>query len=205
LMAIYSLWVGVYLAFLFFWYPYFTPYRIFYLPALILLCGIAITGYEIQGNRTFRLYAAMFVIAVAISNFLFFIFPLSHIEKNPPLVLALEMAKIWPPGTVIYHVNSNAEYQLFRYFNPATRWRKLEMNGDDDLKDELKEIYQSGGEAWIEASALDQQFSNQTSQSWANWARSGRKAELITDAHRISFVQIFPPTYNARVQPVTSH
>src|SRR6266478_9356384 len=107
LKAVCSVWVGVYLIFLFFWYPYFTPYRVFYLPALILLCGITLTRYETLGSPASRSYAAMFVTAVALSNFLFFVFPLSHIEKNPALVLALEMTKTWPPATVIYYVNSN--------------------------------------------------------------------------------------------------
>jgi len=62
------LWTGVYVIFLFFWLPQNTFYRLFYLPALILMIGLALAC----GRNASRGLAA-FVIAVALANFLFVI------------------------------------------------------------------------------------------------------------------------------------
>jgi hypothetical protein len=196
--AVCSLWVCVYLTFLFFWYPYFTPYRLFYLPALIFLLGVVLTRYEILRTPARLRYAAMFVAAMVISNFLFFIYPLSHVEKNPPLAMALEMNQTWPRGTVIYYANNNADNELFRYFNPTTTWQKLGEVGEGTFEDELQGIYRQGGAVWMDTSALDQLQSSPEGSRWlAEHTRDGRKAELVNKAYRINFVQIFSPNYNA--------
>jgi hypothetical protein len=60
--------------FLFFWLPQNTFYRLFYLPALILLFGLLLAARPHRISRTL----AVFVIAVALANFLFMIYPFSH-------------------------------------------------------------------------------------------------------------------------------
>jgi len=70
------LWTFLYVVFLFFWLPQNTFYRLFYLPALILLFGLLLAAKPHRSSRTL----AAFVVAVALANFLFLIYPFS----NPP-------------------------------------------------------------------------------------------------------------------------
>lgn len=195
--AVCSLWACAYVIFLFLWYPYFTPYRMFYLPALIVLLGIVLVRYGLLSTPPRMRYATLFVAAVALGNFLFLIYPLSHVEKNPPLALALEMNKTWAGGTVIYYAKTNADNELFEYFNPLTSWRKLETAGAGTLESDLWELYRQGSAAWVDASALEQIRSSPDGPRWlSEHTREGRRAELVNNSYRIIFVQIFPPDYN---------
>lgn len=196
--AVCFLWACAYSIFLFFWYPYFTPYRVFYLPSLILLLGIVLTHYEIPRSPTRLRYAALFVAAVAGSNFLFFIYPLSYAEKNPPLAMAVEMNKTWSHETVIFYAAASADGELFKYFNPTTDWRRFGSLRDESFEDELREIYRRGGAAWIDTSALDQLRSSPEGFRWlAEHTSKGRRYELINESYRIEFTQIFPSASNA--------
>ncbi|MDX6710270.1 MAG: hypothetical protein QOH96_1286 [Blastocatellia bacterium] len=191
--ALCCLWVGVYLTFLFFWYPYFTPYRLFYLPALIVLFGIVLARYRKVRPPGREWYAALFATALALSNFLFFIYPLSHVEKNPPLALALALNSKWAPGTSIYYASSSADNELFRYFNPSTRWQKLSQVEDQVSESALKEIYRRNSAAWLETSAIEFLKSSTAGQSWlAVHTREGCKYELVNGSYNINYVQIFP-------------
>jgi hypothetical protein len=188
-----SLWACVYFIFLCFWYPYFTPYRLFYLPALIFLLGAALARYDQLGSPGRRRFAALFVAAMFTSNFLFFIYPLSHVEKNPAVEMAVGMSQTWPPGTVIFYERPNADNELFRYFNPATEWRKLDAAPEGLPEEELSGIYGRGGAAWLDASALDRMRSSPEGSRWlAEHGTGGRRAELVKGGYRIIFVQVLP-------------
>ena len=67
------LWIAAYVAFLFFWLPQNTFYRLFYLPALILLLGLALASVKDKSGAL-----AALVVAIALANFLFLIYPASH-------------------------------------------------------------------------------------------------------------------------------
>jgi hypothetical protein len=169
-------WAFSYIVFLFFWLPQNTFYRVFYLPALVLLAGVALAALPRMGER--RTYVvALFVAAVCLANFLFLIYPFSHVEKYPPLAFAVEMAREWPEGTVVYYAASNSDAQLVRYFNPQTEWRVL--TGQPALG------------AWLETTAVDRLAA--TPQG-AQWLREHTQAdsvrELNTGAHRIRFVRV---------------
>lgn len=200
--AVCALWACAYLVFLFFWYPYFTPYRLFYLPALIILLGIVLVRYDImRGPARLRL-AALFVAAMALSNFLFFIYPMSRVEKNPPLVMALRMNDGWQRGTIIYYASPNADNRLFEYFNPATIWRKLGPVPDETFEKDLQEIYNQGGAAWMDASALDVMQSLPGGPRWLSEHTSeDRRAEMVNHAYRIVFVQITPVKHTCTQAP----
>jgi len=191
--ALCCLWIGVYLTFLFFWYPYFTPYRLFYLPALIVLFGIVLARYRKVRPPGREWYAALFATALSLSNFLFFIYPLSHVEKNPPLALALALNSKWAPGTSIYYASSSADNELFRYFNPSTRWQKLSQVEDQVSESALKEIYGRNSAAWLETSAIEFLKASTAGQSWlAVHTREGCQYELVNGSYNIKYVQIFP-------------
>ena len=185
-------WSGMYLAFLFFWMPQHTFYRLFYLPALILVAGLVMTSRTADfGPRKFRL--ALIVAVLGISNFLFLIFPYSHEQKFPPLAFAREMNKTWRPGTVIYYALVNSDESLFRYFNPSTVWRHLNATAPEVLESELHDIYSKGSTAWLEVTAIDRFSATPGGAEWlAKHARTESLRELKDPAYRIRFVQIVP-------------
>jgi hypothetical protein len=174
------LWTGVYLVFLFFWLPQNTFYRLFYLPALIVLLGLALAALSETGyRRTFA--TALFVVAVGLANFLFLIYPFSHVEKYPPLEFALQMQREWPRGTVIYYGAQNSDESLVRYFTPGTQWKHL----PPDLPPEAS--------AWLETSAIDRLSSTPEGVQWLqSHTRPDSVHELNNGAYRLRFIRIGP-------------
>ena len=171
------LWTAVYVLFLFFWLPQNTFYRLFYLPALILMLGLALVSVKSSPAKTRAL--AAFTIAMAFANFLFLIYPFSHTEKYPPLAFALQMNRDWPPGTVIYYGAENSDAGLIRYFNPNTRWQLLRSSSIE-------------GPAWLETTAIDQLRSTPEGARWLEThARKESWRELNDSAYKIRFVQVY--------------
>ncbi|HYO92137.1 MAG TPA: hypothetical protein VEQ40_10895, partial [Pyrinomonadaceae bacterium] len=188
-----ALWVAVYTAFLFVWLPHHTFYRLFYLPALILLIGILLAGgaSQVPPARTYVL--ALVVALMSLCNFLFLIFPYSHVGKYPPLAMALEMNKVWPRGTVVYYSLTNADASLFRYFNPPTVWKQLNTGTIAELENELRSIHSTGGTVWLEVTAIEQLLSTPEASAWlAAHAREESRRELVDKAYKIKFVQVVP-------------
>jgi hypothetical protein len=188
-MKLYLLWIGLYVAFLFFWLPHNTFYRLFYLPPIILLIGAWLTTGRGHDKPAYRL--GIFVACMALSNFLFFIYPNSHAEKNPPLSMALEMNSVWQPGTVVYFYSENSDNNLVAYFNPAIEWRP--MRNLDQMSRELKQVYDEGKTAWLEASAIDQLRTNKESTQWlTSHGRSETWRERKAGGYNVKFIQVGP-------------
>jgi hypothetical protein len=185
-------WTGLYLVFLFFWLPQNTFYRLFYLPGLILLFGVGLASFTNRAGRS-RRFTAVLVVAVALANFLFLIYPFSHVEKYPPLAFALEMNREWPTGTVIYYAAINSDEGLIRYFNPSTRWQLLRAESLATLESEIVNVYSNGGTAWLETTALDQLSSTAEGTPWLEThVRKESWKELNDKAYKIRFVQVVP-------------
>ena len=185
------LWIVAYVVFLFFWLPQNTFYRLFYLPAIVLLLGeiLAAWGVSDSGKRSYRL--ALFVVLMALANFLFFIFPYSHAEKYPPLSAALEMNKVWQPGTVVFYGGENSDNSLFQYFNPNTEWKPLPLF--DQLDTELRTSYDSGREVWLEATAIDELNSISRGAKWLEQHAQASTLHKRRDrGYNIRFIKIVP-------------
>jgi hypothetical protein len=141
------------------------------------------------------------VAAVALSNFLFFIYPLSHLEKNPAVAMAHGMGGKWTAGTVVFYARPNSDNELFRYFNPATDWRRFDAAPGGSFEETLREVYRQGGAAWLDASALDEMRSSPEGSRWlVEHSAGGRRAELVGGGYRIIFVQILPAAPDAAAQ-----
>ena len=169
-------WAFSYLVFLFFWLPQNTFYRVFYLPALVLLLGLVLAALPQMGERRTDV-VALFVAAVSLANFLFLIYPFSQVEKYPPLAFAREMNRAWPAGTVVYYAATNSDAQLVRYFNPQTEWQLLPD--------------QPPSASWLETTAIDRLSATPQGAQWLReHMRPDSVRELNTGAHRIRFVQI---------------
>lgn len=174
-------WTALYLVFLFFWLPQNTFYRIFYLPPMILLPGLALSSLKYKASRSRGL--AAFVVAVVLANFLFLIYPFSHVEKYPPLAFALQMNREWPAGTVVYYGAVNTDAGLVRYFNPATHWKLLDAKSLDAIDDA----------AWLETTAIKQLASTSEGARWLEThTRKESLKELNDGAYEIRFIQVGP-------------
>ena len=179
-------WAVVYLVFLFFWLPQNTFYRLFYLPAIPLLVGLALSAIPTTtSHRTF--VTAAFVVAVGLANFLFLIYPYSHVEKYPPLEFALQLNREWPAGTIIYYGSQNSDEALVRYFTRGTEWKLLsaQLPGDTGVWPETN--------TWLETSAIDRLSSTPEGSRWLQThTRPESVRELNNAAFRIRFIQIGP-------------
>lgn len=196
LLLLSALWTACYLTFLFFWLPQNTFYRLFYLPALLLIVGLILTARErtqpqpSRHQRKRRL--ALLVVIVSVFNFLFLIFPYSHTQKYPPLALALEMNQAWPKGTTIYYGLANSDNSLFKYFNQGTDWRKLPTE-TVELGNEVRDVYARGATAWLEASALDQLAAKPEGAEWLKkHAREETRHALVNKTYNLRFIQVVP-------------
>src|SRR5215510_5069078 len=188
-----GVWSITYLGFLFFWYPYFTPYRLFYLPAVICLLGVWLVQKQ-RHNPALPMTVLLLVAGMTISNFVFFVLPMTHSEKYPPLAFALQMNESWSPKTTVYFATSNADNQLVRYFSPSTTWKKLAAGDEQSIENELQQSYQYGGTTWLETSAIDELEHSSAGTAWLSThaARVNCRKELIDGQYRLKFVQIFP-------------
>lgn len=185
-------WSIVYLVFLFFWLPQNTFYRLFYLPAFILLIGLGLSSFKVNVSHRRRSLPVL-VAAIALANFLFLIYPFSHVEKYPPLAFALQRNHEWPAGTVVYYGAENSDKALIRYFNPSTRWRLFRPASLETLKHEIDNIYNAGGTVWLETTAIDQLTSTYEGTEWLELHTTTKSwRELNDSGHRIRFVQILP-------------
>lgn len=185
------LWAIVYVVFLFFWLPQNTFYRLFYLPALIILFGLGLSSLRRPPG-----FVAVLVAAVVLANFLFLIYPFSHVEKYPPLAFALELNREWRRGTVVYYGTKNTDEELIRYFTPGTHWKLMAEVDPIDiaaLDRELVNINNSGGSAWFETTAIDQFASTPEGARWLEThARKDSWREVNDKAYKIRFVQVIP-------------
>ncbi len=191
LMWLAMVWSVTYVVFLFFWLPYNTYYRMFYFPAILLLCGVVLARYEIinQGKR--KHLALLLVIVIATSNLTFYIYPYSRIQTNEPLVSALTMKPLWPARTIVYYHVFNTDDWTLKYFNPQTAWRRMEPEDLPALENELRSIYESGGSAWMETTAIDLLMSEQRRWLFAHTTEQS-KYEWVDRRVTIRLFQIFP-------------
>lgn len=193
LLLLCASWISVYTVFLFIWQPQHTFYRLFYLPALVLLAGLLLASGETLKPPAQAHATALLVAALSLSNFLFLIFPYSHAEKYPPLALASEMNQVWPRGTVVYYAFTNSDNSLFRYINPPTVWKQLNSFEPGALAGEIQKIYDEGGTAWLDVWAIEEFSKTPEGAAWLSaHAREQKRYELIDKAYKIKFVQIIP-------------
>lgn len=165
-------WVSGYAAFLFFWMPQNTFYRLYYLPPLIALLTIPVTA-TLDIRRAGQFLAA----SLFLWNFTFFIYPQSRVESNTPLRFALAQSDGWPRGTAILFHDFGPDLWTISYFNPQVAWIGLERPDIAQLEHDLKYARDQHQALWLEASAYDLLASNPIGRSWL--ARHEQPAELI--------------------------
>ena len=147
-------WVVGFAAFLFIWLTEYPYYRLYYLPPVILLMGLALkrTHRPIERHRMSSLTA--FVCFMAVFNFTFLIYPYSKIEATPPINLAVGAKGIWHENVLVLYKDFTCDNWMMRYFNPHTTWRKVDFTDRDDLARKLRAALQNGNTVWLDTTML---------------------------------------------------
>jgi hypothetical protein len=188
-------WIAPYLLFLFFFIPGNTFYRLFYLPAIIILLALFLTVYKT--NRTnLGQWKLLFAVGIIfLSNFIFFIYPYSLVRKNTALFFAKHISSPWSSEKTIVYYDKLSFYTLtVRYFTPSAEWKPL--NTDDvkgGIETDLQKVANQGGSVWIEKSAIE--TLNSSGQT-AEWLKSNsietKNYELQDAAYNLKFVKLKP-------------
>jgi hypothetical protein len=140
-------WLATYAVFLFFWLPSNTFYKLFCLPAIIVIMAYVFTQY--RGPRRYRL--ALFVATMALANLAFYIFPYSRPDYNQALRFAHRMGHVWPDGTVVYYSDFIVDDWFIRYFNPRTTWKQIDpVNGLANFVQDAERDLAAGHEVWVD-------------------------------------------------------
>lgn len=181
-------WIVIYLIFLFFFIPQNTFYRLFYLPAIIVLAGTFLAPYEAARNHVRRFRAALFVALVMVVNLTFSAYPYAQVRANPPLALALSMNKAWPQGTIVYLTTWNSDNLLVRYFNPKTVWREVNQ---ETFEREIQNSQPSGASIWMDTTLVDLYQSTPEGRRWLETHTIRRpEYELVNSKFRLQFYEI---------------
>ncbi len=143
-------WISSYMAFLFFWLPQNTFYRLFYLPALILLLARA----PIWHADRIRLIALL-TAAACMWNFTVSIYPRSRTETNEVLAFALTHRDEWQPGTLIVYRTFHTDLWTISYFNPQVQWIALSTAGVDQAERYRREAAEKRQGFWLDGTAYD--------------------------------------------------
>jgi hypothetical protein len=188
-------WIASFLVFQYFFVPQHTFYRLFYLPAILLLVGTYLVQYEARPAHRRRYRAALLVAAIAVSNLTFYILPLAQVKNYPPLAVALRMNQAWSQGTVVYFASRNSDNSLVRYFNPSAVW--VEAN-PETLEREIVGLQEGRDSLWMETSLLNLYQSTPEGGRWLE-AHTIRlpEYEFIDDKYKLQFYQIRPESFIA--------
>jgi hypothetical protein len=192
-------WIACYVVFLFFFIPQNTFYRLFYLPAIILLAGTYLARVEASPNHVRRYRAALFVALILVANLTFSAYPYALVSANPPLALTLNMRNAWGHGTTIYFAAWNSDNSLVRYFNPQTVWREATP---ETLEKEMRELRKSGGAAWMDTTLVDLYNATPEGKTWLETHTARRpEYELVNSKYRLQFYQIKSDSFTESPPP----
>jgi hypothetical protein len=180
-------WIAAYAAFLLFWMPQNTFYRLFYLLPLALLAGSALHRWG--GRRT--LFAAAGLLGAW--NYLFYIHPHSLSESNTVLRAASAMKAEWKPGAWVYMGSFNADNWTLLCFNPQVMYKNLDATRLADVTAEMRTMRDEGHDTWIDRSAIDLLESGSGGKQWlTEHTRPGFDRDFSDAKHRVEFVRVFP-------------
>jgi hypothetical protein len=184
LLPVLALWCGTYVTFLIFWLPRNTFYRLFYLPALVVLCVPLLSGPRTKYNRLALGVAALFLL-----NFGFHIYPQSKPEANPNLEIAEQFRSILAPGDVVYWDVFAADNRTIRYFNPQAQWKELWSRPWTSL---LEISLKEARAVWFDSVAFERL--RQTDPEFQAWllerADVGEAYEFPINDHVVGFVKL---------------
>jgi len=148
-------WVAIYVAFLFFWMPQNTFYRLFYLAPLILILTP-------RANRA----GAMFAAVILLWNFAFLVYPESHPGFNAPLRFALAQQARWPAGSAIVFHRFHPDLWTISYFNPQASWIGLDGPDLSEIERDLDYAHSQNKPLWVEETAYNLLAASPDGRQW---------------------------------------
>lgn len=190
-------WIGSFATFLFLWLTEYPYYRLFYLPALILLFGVLMKRKRQLPAEEHSYALASFVVVMIVINFTFLIYPYSKAEATPPVDLAIKAKEIWKDD-VIYYADFNCDNWMFKYFNKRTTWRPITFSDLEALREELLCLKSQGKKTWIDVTAFDHVQKSTDLKHWfVDEVSVPASHGLTTGKHRIKFSLLVPrPSQN---------
>jgi hypothetical protein len=144
------LWVSAYVAFLFFWMPQNTFYRLFYLAPLVLILVMGLNDAP-TAHRAGFLFAAV----LSLWNFVFLTYPESRAEFNAPLRFALAQHDAWAPGSAIVFHRFHPDLWTISYFNQQAAWFGLDQADLGDMERDLAYARSQNKPLWVEETAYE--------------------------------------------------
>jgi hypothetical protein len=153
-----AVWLATYAVFLFFWLPSNTFYKLFCLPAIIVIIAHVASGY--QSPRRYRL--ALLVATMALANLAVYIFPYSRPDYNQAFRFAHRMDQVWSnrasnntsAQVVVYYSNFIVDDWYIRYFNPGVIWKPIDpVTGVAHFAENAERDLNSGEEVWLDGTA----------------------------------------------------
>lgn len=174
-------WIAAYAVFLFFWQPQNTFYKLFPLPAVILLIA---SCWEPARDPQPRGAGVALVALLALSNFTLGILPYSRASSNDVVAFAQDLHL--RPGSVVFFRAFNTDDWYARYFNPQSEWRPAKSLAAID--EELR----NGHSVWLETTAADY-YAASESDWFRDRTRSTERHELIKPGRRLRFVKLTAP------------
>ena len=181
-------WTGGFFVFLFFWLTEYPYYRLFCLPALVLLLAVQVKQHPLAMNPM-----KAFIIFLVAFNFTFMIYPYSKVESTQPVKLASEARAIWKSNVVVLYKESTCDNWIMQYFNPQTNWRLVDFTNLDQVAHDIREAFQNGQSVWLDTSVLGQLESSPELLRWLQGHAAMSKAWGISNArHHIQFTELLP-------------
>ncbi len=119
-------WTAVYVLFLSWFEPGNAFYKLFVWPPIVLLIGSYFNGR----GRSFTQVFKWLILGLASWNFAAFIYPHSHIQADPLLMLAKRIDKELPKSATVYYKALSPDDWYLEYFAPGRNWQPLPPGND---------------------------------------------------------------------------
>lgn len=193
MMSFVLTWAGAFSLFLLFWLTQYPYYRLFFLPALILLFGILLRSRRLESVKHRIGPLPAFVVFMATLNFTFYIYPYSQIEANSSRKLAADAKGIWNDNTLILYREFNPDNWMMKYFNTQTTWSRIDFSSKENVARQVRDALRTRHAVWVDTTVLGYIASTPESRSWLedNASLSGKWG--IADKHNyIQFAQLVP-------------
>ena len=185
-------WLAGFLAFLSVWLTEYPYYRLFCLPAFVLLMGSLLRRTNLRGRQLSHPLPS-FVVLMASLNLVMYIGPYAQVEASPPLHLALQARAIWTSDVVVYYERFTCDNWWMKYFNMGTKWRKADLGRPRLLAEEVLGIIESGRRVFFDTGVLTHLEANSEDHTSSGLTLSrGLKLGISDRKHHIQFVEISP-------------
>ncbi len=185
-------WLAGFLAFLSVWLTEYPYYRLFCLPAFVLLLGSLLRRTHLRGRQLSHPLPAFVVLMTAL-NLVMYIGPYAQVEASPPLHLALQAREIWKGDVVVYYAKFTCDNWWMKYFNMGTRWRKADLDRHGVLAAEVRGVIGSGRRVFLDTGVLAHlESTSEDSTNSGLILSKGRKLGVSGNKHQIQFLEISP-------------